>query len=274
MEHVHAHSDLPYSLVVLDIDGTLLNSNHMLTEYTRQTILTLRKLGVQISLATGKLFQSIKPLIQELQMAGPQITCNGAVVADAQSQNFLQTFLMQEKSIHDALTLLSEVNPEIPIGWYTPESIYTTSINPDFSALLQAYHEPKPLYTQYFQSLPDPVKILITGSEADFGNIRNAAAKRHAFTAQITRTSVDFLEFSEPGVHKGAALQLIAETMRIPQQKIIAIGDGENDISLLQTAGIGVAMANASQEVKKWATHTALSNDEDGAAKFLANIFL
>ncbi len=274
MEHIHAHADLPYTLVVLDIDGTLLNSDHVLTEYTRQTIVAMRKLGVQVVLATGKLFQSIKPLIQNLQLDGPQITCNGAVVADAQSHHFLHTFLMQEKTARDALTLLASVNPDLPIGWYTPANIYTTNINPAFSALLQMYHEPEPLIASSLQSLPDPVKILITGSEEDFGNIRAAAAKDQLFTAQITRTSVDFLEFSEPGVHKGAALQLVADTLQIPKHKIIAIGDGENDISMLQTAGLGVAMANANPEVQKWAKQTTLSNDEDGAAKFLAKIFL
>ncbi|HLY31883.1 MAG TPA: Cof-type HAD-IIB family hydrolase [Ktedonobacterales bacterium] len=267
-----------YRLVALDVDGTLLNSAHELTPRVRRAVQATRARGVIISLATGKLLRSVQSLIDELGIYGPHITCNGAVIAEARrstGRNADQPDLrwsqpLSPSETRQALTALRRHAPDLGIAWYTADTIYTDAPTGPLDAILRAYHEPPIRHVAALDpqrvQLPPAVKLLVTGSHERLARLRAALAPELAETLEVIGTTPDFLECMSRSVSKGAALRRLMEQLSVARDDTLAIGDGENDISLIEAAGMGIAMGNAVPALTQRARLLTASNDNDGVA--------
>lgn len=264
-----------YRLVALDVDGTLLDSSHRLTPGVRDAIHSAQRRGVTVCLATGKLLVSVTYLLDELQLGGLQITCNGAALMRVDSRVPADSWPLSHAQAELAAAAIRDLAPDMGIAWYTTDAIYTDASHGPLDAILASYQEPPLRHVRRLNDeLPTPLKLLVTGDQRHLLALRDTLSARIVGTLTVSRTTADFVEVMAPAVSKGAALHSLAHRMGITQQDIAAIGDGENDISLLQAAGMGIAMGNAMPALLPHAAYTTRSNDDDGVAYALAYLNL
>ncbi len=259
-----------YRLVALDVDGTILTNDHTLPEQVTAAIHAVQARGVQVTLATGKLFVSLSDLMQAFALRGPQITCNGAAICDAPSGRVLHHFPLDEREIALSLAALAACGPEVPIAWYTTDAIYTTAPYGLIDERLAAYHEPPLIRVAAFDAtLPRPVKLLMCAEPARLDALRAQIEPVLAGKVRVVRTAIDFLECMSLGTTKGTALAIVMDMLGLSRAQTLAIGDSENDIPLLQAAGLGIAVQNAVPELRACAQAVTLSCDDAGVAHAL-----
>lgn len=264
-----------YRLIALDVDGTLLDSQHRLAPETRDAILQAQEHGARVCLATGKLLASVRDLIEALQLSGPQITCNGAALMNATTGETLHAWPLEATTRKAAIAAIHESGPGQAIAWYTANAIYTEAVPGALDSILAAYHEPPLHHVAHFDDqLHAALKLLMTGDPIHLAPLRDRLAARLGSIATVMRTTADFVEIVSPEVSKGAALSALARNLNIAQEEIVAIGDGENDIPLFEAAGVGIAMDNAMPELKRRAHAITASAGELGVAHALAALGL
>ncbi len=261
---------MKFRLVALDVDGTILAGDHTLHAPVTAAIRAAQAQGVQVCLATGKLFVSLRELVTAFDLHGPQITCNGAAICDAPSGRLIASFPLTAAEVARSRAALAEYAPDVPLAWYTPDAIYTTAPPGELDVLLAHYHEPPLRRVASFDAgLPPPVKLLSAAPPARLDALRAQIEPRLAGQVRVVRTAVDFLECMRLDTTKGTALQTVCQTLHLDRAQTLAIGDSENDIPLIQAAGMGIAMGNAIPELRALAQATTRTNDDDGVAHAL-----
>lgn len=266
-----------YRLIALDVDGTLLDPAHLLTPRTRAAVWSAQRRGASVCLATGKLLASVRPLLTELALGGSHITCNGAALMDAATGKVITAWPLSSAQIAEALAAIRDCAPQMDIAWYTTDAIYTDALpESPLDVTLGDYQEPALRHVARLagDALPPPLKFLMTGDHASLLALRDGLLERIGATLTVTRTTSDFVEVMAQGVSKGHALGELIGRLGVPRESVVAFGDGENDISLLDAAGLGVAMGNAMPALLSHATRTTLSNAEDGVAVALEELGL
>ena len=268
-----------YRLIALDVDGTLLRPDHTLSPRVRQALHDAQARGMIVCLATGKIFPSIRALVDDLGLDGPQIVCNGAAIADAPSGAVERAWALSPDEVALARRTLATHAPHLAIAWYTPDAILTDAAHGPaadaLDAILRAYHEPIPVRVPSLSTpnVPPPLKLLMTDEPAQLDLLRRELEPALAGTTlRLIRTSLEFLEIMPLHVSKGAALRELLARRAIPREAVVAVGDGENDIPLLAEAGLAVAMANAQPDVRVHADRIAANNAEDGVALLLEEL--
>lgn len=256
---------MAYRLVALDLDGTLLDRNHRISPANADAIQECLDRGIQIVLATGRLFASIVGYCQSMRLAGPHITLNGAVIADTATGALDSLDSMTAEDMRFAAQALEAEGLEYVV--FGRRSIYTRSFGP-LCDLLVGYGEPEPIIVSSLDehSVPDPVKVLAFLGE-DVASI--VATAKAGCRLDAVRTGPHFLEFLVPGATKGKALSRLISQSGVMREEVIAIGDGHNDVSMFSVAGLGVAMANAPVSVQEQAGAITGHFAEDGVASAL-----
>jgi Cof subfamily protein (haloacid dehalogenase superfamily) len=264
---------MPYQLLVLDVDGTVLDSHHQLRPRVAAAIRGAQDAGLPVTLATGKMLRSVALLITELELRGPQITLNGAALVDANSGKPLRFHPLREDDRRDIIQAVRRVDPTVLVTHFALDGIYVAEEHPLLSILV-AYGEPASnrVPTLLADDLPPAGKILLSGKPEQLAALRIALTPELGERVTITTTTPDFLEFFDPLAGKGLALAALRDELGIPRESIIAIGDGENDIPLFREAGLAVAMGNAGTATKAAAQRIIPSNDEEGVATFLEEL--
>jgi Cof subfamily protein (haloacid dehalogenase superfamily) len=261
-----------YDLVVMDLDGTLLDDHSRVTPRTRAALDRADAAGVAIAIATGRSYALARYFTDDLPLTGPQITYNGAVVVDPVTG--LPTFLQAVPSawIAPVLTFLKQRG--IFACYYTEDTIYLEGHAPLERALVPADFPRQPAVVDDLLSLRHLpcLKVVAVATPEVIAALRPLAEAAFHEHLYVTQTAAVLLEFLHPDVSKGAALREAIAYLGIDPVRVIAFGDGHNDIGLLQAAGTGVAMANADEEVRALADMVAPSNTEDGIARVLDDL--
>lgn len=261
-------TDLPIKLVVSDLDGTLLNPCHKLSQKTIDTVNALIKQGVQFMLATGRHYQDVYLIAQQLGGGIYLITSNGARV-----HNPCGSLLYED---HMSAELVKTVL-ELSNGFGIHRNLYQQDlwlVEEPHEELLAIHHESGFEYqiTDFSQiDLTHVDKIYFTAEHERLLKLEAILKANLADKLYITFTSPEYLEVMNLGVSKGHALQMILQKSGILPEEVMALGDGMNDIEMLQLVGHGVVMANASDKVKSLlhSLPLAKANSEDGVADYL-----
>jgi len=271
----------PFDLVILDLDGTILNpyKRATVTPAVHDAILAVQAAGVPLTIGTGRTLDYLRHQFPgELHLTYPVITTQGAVIGDPQSGHVLAELTIP---LTDARTLVRWLDGDgVMAGLYFLDQdgathVYRNQIGrtPEEEELLHHLLGHPSTYAAQFAPLlaaPDahpPVKAITFEDPAKSG--RDLAVTLEEIFApglSIMRTHIWLVEATANGVDKGSGLRRLCAMLGVDPRRVMAVGDSENDIPMLQAAGFGVAMGNATDSLKAIADWIAPTIDEDGAA--------
>lgn len=262
-----------YKMVAIDMDDTLLTDELTITPGTVDAIVQAMEAGVIITLATGRMFPSALPFASQLGLNVPVITYQGAIVKNiAGDATMYERFvtpdisrrlieIAHEKDLHlqvyqDDILYCAQENDKIQR--YAKIAGVPYTIEEDLSRLCDRAFSKLLYYDE-----PEVIDRLADELREEFGD-----------AAHITKSKPYFLEVMHPEANKGRALLHLAQTLGIKQSEIIGIGDSYNDLDLISEAGLGVAMGNAPDDVKRLADYVTYSNNEEGVRHVLEKFVL
>lgn len=270
-----------YRLLALDIDGTLLNSKSELTPRTKAAILLARDSGVKVVLATGRRLTNTLPLVHTLGLSEFVVVHNGAVIYDPQAGKALYQRgidLLMAQEIVDRLDALGlnyvvytgeSAGEQVvaPVGsWDDPEDLLAYYLGESAEFVNKIKLDVPPVRI----SLIDKVKKIDSFCE----HLPFYTGKMNALVFGTKRDIWRGIEIIPADCSKGAGLADVARRLGIEAKDVMAVGDNVNDIEMITWAGLGIAMENGSRLLKAEAKRIAPSNDEDGLAQIIEELFL
>lgn len=271
--NIHSLLNEPIKLVVSDLDGTLLNAEHKLTESTVDAVKALVEQGVQFMLATGRHYQDVYLIAQQLDIDMCLITSNGARVHNSAGELLYENH-MPSHLVKKVLELSAEFDVH--------RNLYQQDfwlVEEPHEALLAIHHESGFEYNITDFSAIDLAhidKIYFTAEHDKLVELEFLLKQHLSEALYITFTSPEYLEVMNLGVSKGQALKMVLKQRAISFQEVMALGDGMNDVEMLNLVGHAVVMHNASDQVKMRLPHAKLaqSNAKDGVATYLQKTIL
>ncbi|MEW6731194.1 MAG: Cof-type HAD-IIB family hydrolase [Acidobacteriota bacterium] len=265
-------------LLALDIDGTLLNSQHKLTPRTIQSVQRVVEAGVQVVLVTGRRFHAARPFAAELGLQLPLITHNGALTKNAETLEVINYHPLDGELARELVLLGRHYQADTlccddPVG---EGFIVFDQISPE-NLRLRRYLD---LYREYAREVSDlysyienaPIQIFYCGPCAPMDRLMQRLESELTDRAKLTVTTypagdMTILDVINPICSKGSGLEYLATSLNIVREEIMAIGDNRNDLEMLSYAGLPVVMENAEASLKGYGFVTTASNDADGVAE-------
>ena len=253
------------TLVVSDVDGTLLTKDKTLTDGARDAVRRLHDAGIGFTITSSRPTIGMGFLIEPLQITLPVGPFNGSSIVDPQL-NPIETHLIPAATAQRSLEILNEFGVDIWLftndrwltrhgdGEYVPHEKRAIRADPTIVADFGPY-------------LQTACKIVGASSDAAMLQ-RCEAAMREAVGAQATavRSQSYYLDVTPPGHDKGTFVQAMAKRLGISTDAVATIGDMQNDLAMFKKSGVSIAMGNATDDVKKLATHVTTSNENEGFA--------
>jgi Cof subfamily protein (haloacid dehalogenase superfamily) len=287
-----------YCMAALDLDGTLLHSNHSMSEATRDYLLHLHRRGFQLMIATGRGLSTVYEHIQYLGLPQLPVVCsNGArglwsftsnesVDTSTTSVTLQPVFFtpVPQAVVQTSIQLARQLG--LVTQYYDGDEIYANPSLPHHYELTERYREltgSKTVYVQDdFKDFDPPSKLLILCREKEQDAVMDhfqrelgqEACLVRGKSATIVRGSMGwFIEVLHPDVNKGSGLQKMCQNMEVPLSQVIAFGDGDNDYEFIEMAGRGIVMKNGRKVVKEVADQVIdYTNDQDGVMKTLQQL--
>ncbi len=251
-------------LVAVDLDDTLLNNDIKISEENKKAIQECRAQGVHFTFATGRMFRAAVNYAREINLDLPLITYQGALVKTVDEKEIYH-HVIEKKVASEVIDFLKSFKMQLNV--YMNDSLYVEELN-DFGNNYVNLSKVEHKITKFSDGLAsDPTKILLAGDPVTLDVVQKEAISIYGKKLTITKSKDYFLEFGNEKSKKSIALQTLAENLGIKREEILAIGDGMNDLDMLEYAGTGVAMANGAKAVKEAADHITDTNDNHGVAK-------
>lgn len=260
-------------LIALDLDGTLLKDNKTIPQKTKEIIKKARELGHIVMIATGRPFRSSEMYYKELDLDTPIVNFNGAFIHHPKDPGW-GTFHspLDIKVAHEIVqacrsfhfhNIVAEVMDEVYFHYHDEK-------------LLDIFSMGNPKITtgdlnEYLTA--SPTSLLIHTDEEHLRKIRQHLSDIHAEVIEQRSWAAPWhvIEIIKSGLHKAIGLKKAADYFQIPRERIIAFGDEDNDLEMLEYAGRGIAMGNGIDQVKTIANDVTLTNEEDGVGVYLAD---
>ncbi|MDP8033696.1 pyridoxal phosphatase [Pasteurella atlantica] len=270
---------MSYQAVAFDLDGTLLSSNGTILESSKQAIQKIREKGIKVYIVTGRHHTAVRPYYAELGLDTPVICCNGTYLYDFHQNKVLVSKPLPPKLASD---LINSAQAEgIHVSVYFRDAMTYEALNPHFERFLKWVNScdesvrPDVHQVEKYQDLIDQGvtvwKVLI--SDPDLQKMQNFVNKLPLDQVSPEWSWADRVDITHQGNTKGNCLKALLEIEGIEPQKVVAFGDNFNDISMLEFAGLGIAMGGCEQEVQDKADKTIGSNNEDSIATELSQLF-
>ena len=254
------------ALVVSDVDGTLLTKEKVLTERTIGAVRKLHESGIGFTITSSRPTLGMRFLIEPLGITLPVGAFNGSCIVDPTLKP-IEQHLIPASAVRRTLDVLGDFGAEIWL--FTPDRWLTRDPNgayvPHEKRAIRADPTIVDDFTPYLSSA-----CKIVGASADAAGLQRCeSAMQEALGAQATaiRSQSYYLDITPPAVNKGTFVQTIAHRLGISTDQVATIGDMQNDLAMFHVSGTSFAMGNATDDVKRQATHVTASNEEDGFAK-------
>ena len=275
---------MQYKLICIDMDGTLLNSRHKVSEASKTAIKKAHEMGVHIVISTGRMYTDAAYFSELIGVKSPVIASNGALIKEKDKDDIIYKSVMESSVTFEILDILAEYDLR-PI-FYTPEKAYFGSFADKLffeyarltgiiskSADLIYVKSIKQWHDIFEKEESNIIKCELMYRDIHrIRNIRDKLLKNDEI--ELSSSSKYNIEINCKGVSKGKAVEVLADYLNIKRNEIIAIGDSENDLSMIAYAGMGVAMGNAIDQVKLKAKFVTDTNDNDGVAKAINELIL
>ncbi|MBH9579955.1 HAD family phosphatase [Staphylococcus felis] len=253
-------------LIIMDMDDTLMTSNNEMSKVTKEYLLSIQRAGYRIALASGRPTEGMIQTAKNLEMDVNQsyiMSYNGAQTIDL-SNNTVVSSQMIDKSAFDEIIDFCRDNQLFALTYHDGHIVYEGSheymnIESELTGLPMKKVDDLKTYIQG----PVP-KAMGVDYETHISELMTHMSEGFNEKIDATTSKPYFLEFMCKGVSKGAAIQDLAERLNLDTRNMIAFGDSRNDIEMFKQVGTAVAMDNASDSVKEYATMVTKSHDEDG----------
>jgi len=254
--------------VAMDMDRTILPSSLKLSPATLRAVAGLRDAVIEPIIATGRMFASTRPYALELGITAPVICYQGALIADPATGRWLQH---RPIDVPIALEVIAAVRREcFHMNVYVDDELCVERPTPEASTYAEHARLEMHVVGDFDRWLTRPTtKIVIVGEPGPLDDLDVRLRDRFGDRLFIAKSLPIFLEVASPGVSKGAALEFVCERLGVDPADTIAFGDGANDHELLETAGFGVAVADAEPSLLEIADWTVPPVAQDGVASFL-----
>lgn len=267
-------------LLVLDIDGTISGHTNQVTPGVLEAIRHVQKRGVRVAIATGRMFRSAQRFHEVIASDLPIIAYNGAWIQDPVDKKLHRQLSVAADICVELLDYLAAEpwRSQLHLHIYRDDELYVSESNDK----IDAYQERTGCKATLLKDLREivdhsPTKLLaVCHKEGVSEKLVPEVRKRYTHEQIYCTQSTEFyVEFTSPIATKGQAVKFLTEEiMNLKPENVMAIGDNFNDKEMLQYAGIGIAMGNAPENLKKVADYVTSSVDEDGVAQAIAHFDL
>ena len=266
-------------MIALDLDGTLTNSRKEVTEHTKDVLQQAARKGAAVALASGRPMLGVTRIADFLELdkvGGIVMAYNGGYIIDWKTKKVINLVTFNRKYIPEALQISYKYN--MPLITYSDTEILTEGPLDEWSHKEEincatTITQVRDLYS--YVDFPI-VKMMLAGEPEALKAPEKEIAEQFEGRLDVYRADPHFLELMPKGINKSAGVAKIAEYLGVKQEEVMACGDANNDIPMLEYAGLSVAVANASESAKAVSKFISLSNDEDGVAyaveKFVLNV--
>jgi hypothetical protein len=254
------------SLVVSDVDGTLLTKDKTLTKGTAAAVRKLREAGIAFTIISSRPTVGMRLFVEPLSLTLPIGAFNGSCIVNPELQPIKQ-HMISEAAARKAIELLDQFGVEIWL--FTSDRWFIRDGNGAYVPLEKHAIRADPnIITDFSPFLSSACKIV--GSSADPARLeRCELAVQQALGEKATavRSQSYYLDITPPGNDKGTFVQFMARRLGISTDAVATIGDMQNDLPMFRESGISFAMGNATDDVKSAATHVTASSEEEGFSK-------
>lgn len=264
---------MKYKLLAIDLDDSLLGADHKISEENKLAVKRAEDKGVIVTIATGRPLESCLPYIKELDLDVPFITFNGGMVIGGKSMEVLYHKTIEPEYGLNILELTSEYKPTVLV--FMDNKLYVNELN----ERTERYTRLSTMVANLKRDINSvvmegPTKILLYNEPEKVKKMEKRIRDNMDGRVNFHISKPFFLEFINRSVSKGNALGAIAEGMGISSDEVIAIGDSFNDISMIEYAGLGVAVDNAYEQVKSKADYISKSNIDNGVAEVIEKFIM
>ncbi|GHA49563.1 sugar-phosphatase [Photobacterium aphoticum] len=266
-----------YKLVALDMDGTLLNSQKAISPRTKQAIHAAREQGVHVVLASGRPLEGMTKYLDELEMRGENdyvLSYNASLVQRIASKTVIRKQIMTGLDAKNIASLANDFGTFVHA--FSPERGLITPQNNPYTQHESEINDVAVTEVD-FSTLSDDEEIIKVMMIADPEVLSAAIAQLPASLYEqytVVQSAPFFLELMNPNSNKGTGVAMLAEHLGLSAENVICMGDAGNDHHMIAYAGLGVAMGNATDDIKAIANHITDTNDNDGVAKVIEQFIL
>jgi Cof subfamily protein (haloacid dehalogenase superfamily) len=274
--------NLKYKLVCLDMDGTLLDDEKKISNGNKMAIRKATELGIKVIVCTGRLFIAAQAFADMIGVSTPLITANGASVKEKETGNVIFKAILGKENCLKIVRVMKKYN--INPNFNTTDTVITDKIgyssqsyinmNKTLPADKQVKIEIISDWDSAIEKYGDDILKCIS-IDADIEKMGKVKEELINFdTMEIQSSLWNNIEMMNKGINKGKAVKMLAEYYGIDRKEIICMGDNENDISMIEYAGMGIAMGNAEKKVKSISNFVTETNNNDGVARAIESIIL
>ncbi|KMM35799.1 Cof-type HAD-IIB family hydrolase [Guptibacillus hwajinpoensis] len=267
---------MAYKMIVLDLDDTLLNSDQTISVRTKEALMKAQQEGKKVVLASGRPTFGMNSFAEELLLADYEsyiLSFNGGKIINCESK---EEFFSSTLSL-EAVQRLYEISvqEDVYIHTYVGDTIITTEENPYTTIESNLTGLPITLVDSFVEGVTEPVvKVLMVGEPEHLKKVEKKLQEKLGEEFSVMRSKPYFLEFTDKGITKGTSIEKLINECGIKREEVIAVGDSYNDQEMIEFAGLGVAMGNAPDDIKKISDYIADTNKNDGVAKVVEKFLL
>lgn len=270
--------NLKYLLFAVDLDGTLVNNDKEITPATANAVREILEMGMTVAVVSGRPTYGCEHIAEQLQLAkygGYIISYNGAKVTSCRDNDVLARSTISRETVRELYDFLKPY--PVVMMTYTRREIITEDASNPYVKQESIVDNGMPIreVPNLVEALKrDPYKCGIAGDEEVISKLAIELQDRFKGKLNAILSGPIFIEAMNPYVDKGKALSFLISELGIDRKSVIAIGDANNDLPMLQVAGLGVAMANANENIKQVADYVTTSNEEEGIQHLLNKFVL
>jgi len=263
---------LDIQLLVLDIDGTIAGRSNEINEPVKQAIRSAQAKGIQVAIATGRMYCSALRFHQAVGSTLPLLAYQGAWIQDPATEKIYQHLPVSRSTAEQLLDYFETdaLRSLLSVHFYINDQLYVREITPETKIYAQRADIQPQAVGDLRKTLSDePTKILALSDDTAIidrllGSLRQQYTPAELY---LTKSVATFFEATHPAVNKGEAVRYLAEELLgLKSHNVMAIGDNFNDVEMIEYAGLGIAMQNAPVEVQALAQWVAPTVEQDGVA--------
>lgn len=268
---------MKYKVLAFDIDGTLTNSQKQIDAGTREAVRKAAEQGCTIAIATGRPVQGVRDFANELnfqKIKGYVICLNGGLVMSWQDGKIIQDKKIPVEFNGKICDLAKEYG--VTILTYEGDDVITEDPDNEYVQIETKINKINARKVDNLKEVLDfsVSKFIMVGDGEILAEVEKKVKPLLEADLDVYRSEPFFLEILPKGINKANALEMLLKEVGATREELMAFGDGYNDISMIEYAGMGVAMANGNDQIKAKADYVAPSNDEGGIAHVLEKFVL